>query len=786
MKVSGSLAVNAEDDSSLLTVSAGAAGGQGAAVGVPLAIGVLNKTTSALIDADAVVTANGLGSIRTLNGQIAPRLAFATGGVAGNAITIANHGLSTGDEVFYSATSPLDGLKTDRSYFVIRVDANTVRLADTLELAKAGTALAVSAVGNSGKDHALARRLKSSEGEALGFADSDVNFASGQITIANHGLSSGDQVTYTSEQRLDGLKTGDVLYVRVIDDKTIALYRDRNAAIDGKVNGVLAAPIALKDLDRTTTALHTLTPQRGQAVSEISTQKYSDKTLAADGTVGAGTGDHRGIAVVALSTNSVKIAGAGAAFAAGGAAGTIAGAVTVQTINTTAEIRSGATVSTKNAEQGSNRPSLLVAANRSTDTLAIGAGLAGTTGSAGGAVGFSGGGLYGGTYARIAGDKSSDANSSLSRIDATRDVIVQANAREKLVAAVVGAGAASGYGVGGSAGVFVMDTKTTAEITGLVAVNAGGNVRVEASDDTTARMGAGAAGFGSSAGLGGAFNVIQITKSTLAQIDDQAEVTSGAGDLVDIADASDPTGRTTRNASGVIVTARSSEAILNVAVAAGGGAVGISGSVAFSAIDSDTTARIRGGAKITADGPGADVAVVATNRADVVSVAGGIAGGGLGLAGGVTIVSLANDANAEIDQATISARDDVIVTALSDWDIDSYSIAGSGGAGALAGGVTVINVGGNFNDGYNNAGAGNASASQGVLQQIGAQATGLTSALGSSGNSTRKKKKTRAPRPVRRPEQARSVACLPLVPSERAEPTLPLRRARASRRATSK
>jgi hypothetical protein len=63
-------------------------------------------------------------------------------------IAIPSHGFATGDAVAYeSSGSAIGGLTDGTTYFVIRVDPNTIKLATTASNATAGTAINLSAVG---------------------------------------------------------------------------------------------------------------------------------------------------------------------------------------------------------------------------------------------------------------------------------------------------------------------------------------------------------------------------------------------------------------------------------------------------------------------------------------------------------------------------------------------------------------------------------------------------------------------------------------------------------------
>ena len=46
-------------------------------------------------------------------------------------ITLPNHGYKTGDKIIYKSTSPASPLFNDFTYFVVRIDKNTIKLSQT-------------------------------------------------------------------------------------------------------------------------------------------------------------------------------------------------------------------------------------------------------------------------------------------------------------------------------------------------------------------------------------------------------------------------------------------------------------------------------------------------------------------------------------------------------------------------------------------------------------------------------------------------------------------------------
>lgn len=106
-----------------------------------------NEATYA--NAAAVTTAYQNATAKTFNGATAATLAADT-------ITVTAHNFATGQKVLYSngGGTAITGLTTATNYYVIKVDANTIKLATTLPLAEAGTAIDLTGNG-AGASHTL-------------------------------------------------------------------------------------------------------------------------------------------------------------------------------------------------------------------------------------------------------------------------------------------------------------------------------------------------------------------------------------------------------------------------------------------------------------------------------------------------------------------------------------------------------------------------------------------------------------------------------------------------------
>ena len=65
-------------------------------------------------------------------------------------ITITGHGFTTRDALTYidASTTAITGIATNTEHYVIKVDDNTIKLANTPDLATAGTALDITNVGS--------------------------------------------------------------------------------------------------------------------------------------------------------------------------------------------------------------------------------------------------------------------------------------------------------------------------------------------------------------------------------------------------------------------------------------------------------------------------------------------------------------------------------------------------------------------------------------------------------------------------------------------------------------
>ncbi len=138
--------------------------------------------------------------------------------------------------------------------------------------------------------------------------------------------------------------------------------------------------------------------------------------------------------------------------------------------------------------------------------------------------------------------------------------------------------------------------------------------------------------------------------------------------------------------------ATSSEDVFGLSASAGGGFVGVAGGVGVTILSALTEAFVTGGA--TLDSARQSVNVAAVDYFKSLTVAGGAAGGFVGVAGGVDI-GVANSSVAAVIGvgSHVHAGDDVNVYALSRKDVQTYALSIGGGFVGVAGSVSVWSIG---------------------------------------------------------------------------------------------
>ena len=456
------------------------------------------------------------------------------------------------------------------------------------------------------------------------------------------------------------------------------------------------------------------TPKLAQMNLGSGSTSVQDPSLSGVRTASLGTenGFH-GVAVTASNRDQVRT------FTISLAGGTVGVAVSagadVDNATTKAYIGDSATVNA-NTSGANPAQSVLVGAGDDFYHLAVAGSVAGGVVGVGPAVGVN---IITNTTEAYIGQSAT--------VNALGDIAVAASGSENIV--MIGFGIAAGVvGVGGAVDVLSITNTTIASIGDITFVDgnlvsvgdgdhvsAGGNVFVDATDDTHVFLLSGALA-GGLVGVGGSVGVMIIDKNTDATIGTSATVdalgnTSDETGLFDGSiDASGtftaPDGDTisggnfgTTSAGGVIVQAESSEDILHIVAAGAGGFVGVSGAVGVTLINSNTDAEIGADAQIDTlyqglAGPNQSVYVNAANDTNVQTFVVGVAVGAGAISGAVDVGTLNNNTSAKVDAgASVNARDNVEVNAVGIKNITGVDVSGAAGAVGVGGAVSVWAIG---------------------------------------------------------------------------------------------
>ncbi|MBD2412394.1 hypothetical protein FACHB389_10860 [Nostoc calcicola FACHB-389] len=167
------------------------------------------------------------GKITASGSSVGKNLDLANVNSANDTITIPNHGFKTGDEIVYSngGGSNIGGLNNGETYTIFVVDENTIKLTK-------GTALDID---NSNVSSGVKHSLSPQKGIFFDPATA-INVDTDIIYLPNHGLTTGQQVIYSSDQNgtdVNELDTGVEHYVIVVDPDHIKLAYTIDAAASG-------------------------------------------------------------------------------------------------------------------------------------------------------------------------------------------------------------------------------------------------------------------------------------------------------------------------------------------------------------------------------------------------------------------------------------------------------------------------------------------------------------------------------------------------------------------------
>src|SRR5437773_6340295 len=742
-------------------------GGGTAAVGAAAAVPVITKNTHASIGDNAKVSAAGQAGVRVMTGGFSligqdTRFTPSATSIVGNTIDLGfDHGFTNGQEVVYDngvanddpnyASIPADTtgggttLQDGHAYHVIVIDAHHVQLAETY----------CDAVGHSGDPdrcsgsvhpitlHSLSSGVLYGESQRLvptnaagvrldksGRFDPNGNDVVGDEIFLPYDFSAietGDKVVYASGggTPIGGLVDGTTYYAIKTGPNSLKLaatFCDTGEA--GPSNNPCPTPHTQNPITLSKLA----GMERSHSLVKSGSQPAGDPREQGPRTIVALADSSRGVSVTATNSDDIAAIGVSAGFA-GTAAVNLSGAVEVVNVDTTAHIGKSAEINcgascASNVVGADPEQSVRVAAGNQYHELSIAATIA-VAGTVGVGVGV---GVH---LVTLKTDAYVDDGAW---INAAKDVSITATAKDSVIAVVAGA-AGGEVGVAGTVGVTIMKTHTYACLgdwidtstqrgcfgprTDGVTVVAGGNLLVSASDDTKVML-ITASLAGGYVGVGVAVGVAIMDKDTRAfvgrnsSVDAKGETSDGLAGIYDGSSSGSGFGVSacpgTTCYHGVAVQATSKEDVFGLAAAAGGGFVGVAGGVGVTLLTVATMAFIAESVFVNQLGTTSNrqsVNVTAVDTFKSLTVAGGIGGGFVGVAGGVDIGIANTSVQAYIgNDSTVSAAANVDVNALSRKDVSTYAVSIGGGFVGVAGSVSVWTVGTQATTTYHDAPAG--------------------------------------------------------------------------------
>ena len=237
------------------------------------------------------------------------------------------------------------------------------------------------------------------------------------------------------------------------------------------------------------------------------------------------------------------------------------------------------------------------------------------------------------------------------------------------------AGSLSSTGIGAGVEVDVITKSTQATIGTGAVIDGGGSMTIAAVSTENVLSVAGAIGIGDSVGVAAGADVLVITQSTDAHIGKSSDVQMGGAIGIGASD--------TQNITTIVGNA------------AGGGDVGVAGSVDVVVLNSDVKAYVEGGAGLaTSVEAGGNFTVLAVDSATILMVAGGLAAGGSAGIGASNTTLVHNDsvlayAGQDVDLASGGAIG-LTIAALSSENIQAFAMGGGlAGSVGVAGSASV-------------------------------------------------------------------------------------------------
>jgi len=296
--------------------------------------------------------------------------------------------------------------------------------------------------------------------------------------------------------------------------------------------------------------------------------------------------------------------------------------------------------------------------------------------------------ISGTVLAQVAGGQLTAQNGSVT-VQALREGTV------KVLAAAGSGGGTAGFA--GSIAVNDIGGSTTARVSQGAQVQASGNVKVAAEADDSITASAGAVAVGGTAGGGGSIAINDVRNDTTAEVTGSGTsvnaLAQGTGTM-SVDNGTLGSGSTLADQQqkdvlkGTAVVASSTSEVDTVLVnVAGGGKVGVAAGVSVNMLAGSTTAQVKDGASVQADAAGASTEqqarVGAYHHDDVVAgVGSGAVGGAVGVGGSVDSTILSHQTLAQVQSATVAARNQVAVKAAHTAATQQIVVGAAGGGAA--------------------------------------------------------------------------------------------------------
>ena len=674
-------AVAGED---LLSIAVGAFGGSSAGVAGSATVNLLTETTKADIGSGSQINTSNVGAgssqgaylladdPTTLNGAAGGLSGGGTAGVGAGAHVLT---LSKDTEAFVGSSTTMNVLG---SVNVQAISSETL-LSIAAELSGAGDLTVDGSVSV----------IELSPTTIANIGNNDTVTAGGSVQVA---AIEADQIGQIAGN-LSGsgeVSVGASVAILILDKTTEAFIGTGASVTAGGTGSALTV-----DDGQFTTDYTTSPSANGVALPALNNSQASDPGLTGQASTSFGTQSLHGVAVTAVSQDSIVTSAI-----SGGAAGSVAvqlvGAVTVPTVTTNAYVGNNATVNSGTSGSASSG-SVLVVAGEDFSRL----GIAGAVSAAGEAAVDPGADVTTPTLTTTATVGQS------AQVNAVGDMQVVAAAAEKYLSVAAGLAVSGTASAAGAVTVLLVNDTTNAYIENGAMVDVGGNLLVAASDDTDLTSVAGTVAIGfEGGGVAGSVAINDFSKDTQAGVQANAIVNAlgNSSNSLPAPDGQINSGTAEPTSlKGLAVEASSYEHnLIIVAGGAGGFCGGLAGSVSVEIDKSATDAFIGKGASIngasnnaSAAGSSQSVNVSAQNDAQFTDVAGSGAGGfGVGLSGGVDVGVIKNTTTSSIGNNTsVHARDNVSVNAVSTKTVSSTVVSAAAGAFGVAGAVSVWDLG---------------------------------------------------------------------------------------------